>query len=1062
MQRVFFDWHKPFLPQVVRYLIERHLRDRRLDLSNALIVLPGKGAERRLEALLTAAIEQKVADKTIDPDWLAPELMTVGRLPEALYVPKRPFADSTASCLAWRRAIREMREEKPDRFSAFLPHSIDDGFSALTDIAQLVMGPDRELAAAGYDFQQVAQSRFLIPEERLRWSVLAELQERYWSILDSARLWDVQRARMIAVRQNECRTQKSVFVAGAIDLNLTLKKMLEQVADRVTILTFAPEEFADRYDEFGCVIPDSWDDITFDIPKSQIFKTASPVGEGVIAARLAHVSDQESEKVPLCRRLAIGVADEEVRPFLEQELSARGIEIDSAAGFAPEENRVVRLLKSTARFLARREFDAFAELVRMADVERYLLRAEPAIASADWLSALDRYQKQYVPDELPARYGEGAESAPDEEPEFRRRDRLNRQALRTVCQAVDRLLLPLTSDVASAADEAAEKTETAENTESPESIKTVLSRSGEVRRGIGRRLLPAEWIAPLDDFIAAIYPKPAGPSSEADRQTDAGIKTLHDFFTSLSLVPAPLAEPVTLDEWADLFSRYLKNVWLATPSSADALELLGWLDLALDDRPELIITGFCDEYVPSSRSADLFLPDRFRALLALENNRSRTARDAALLSSILANRPTTRFLFSRTSLGADPLRPSRFLLMNSDQEETARRILSFFADSDAPNPILPSADAIQPSARLSEPLPLKSPQMSFTAPILRMKGAVPDSFAVSSFKLFLESPYVWFLQRALNLERLSDSASELGPDLFGSLIHRALEAFGRDETIRRSNDPDEIAAFLDRQTDRLAHQYLQNCSAGTVLIQIELSRGRLRQFARWQARWQDAGNEILFVEKTCDQPLRRPVDKEPVTISGQIDRIDYNAELDRYYVFDYKTFDTVHQGKASDTKETFGGLLNLRPDNLIAAKYWKNFSYPPVLGDPNILENPVALGTGRSSNQWRHWVDLQLPLYLPLAKKILAESGRTVSQIQAGYIALPKSGAVGAYAADWSHGDLAEADATFAWAVRTIRRLWRDGVDPLALIDPANGARGILLPKTLPAYLNDYSAITLS
>lgn len=1049
MQRLFFDWHEPFLPQVVRYLIERHLRRKSLDLSNALIALPGKAALRRLEALLTAAIEKKVADRSIDPDWLAPELVTVGRLPETLYAAKRAFADLTVSCLAWRRAIREMREEEPARLSAFLPQNIDDGFSTLTDLAQLVMRPDRELAAAGYDFQQVASSQFLIPEERLRWSVLAELQERYWAILDSAQVWDIQRARNVAVRRNECRTQKSIFVAGAIDLNLTLKKMLEQVADRVTILAFAPEEFADRYDEFGCVLADKWDDVVFDIPKAQIFKTASPVGEGVIASRLADDLNHKPGEAPLCRRLAIGVADEEVRPFLEQELAARGFDVDSAAGLDPEENRVVRLLKSTARFLKRREFDAFAELVRMADFQRYLLRAEPAIASGDWLSALDRHQKNYVPDELPPQYGQETESASDEEPEWRRRDLVNRQALRTVCQAVDRLLLPLTSDISAATSETGKTTE---KTEAVESVESVLSRSDQVRRAMTRRLLPAEWIAPLDDFIAAVYPQRSEAPSEAERQVDAGIKELHDFFASLSLIPSSLAEPVALDELTDLFSRRLKNVRLATPSSTEALELLGWLDLALDDRPELIIAGFCDEYIPSSRLADLFLPDRCRSRLSLENNRSRAARDAALLMSILANRPETRFLFARTSLCADPLRPSRFLLMTSDKEETARRILSFFSDSDTPNPNLPSDAAACSSAR-----------SSFSAPILRMEGPVPDSFAVSSFKLFLETPYVWFLQRALNLERLSDQASELGPDLFGSLIHRALEAFGRDETVRRSNDPEIIAAFLDRQADRAARQYRRNRSAGTVLIQVELARGRLRQFAQWQARWRSAGNEILFAETTSAQPFRLAVDKEPVTISGQIDRIDYNAALDRYYVFDYKTFDTALQGKAPDSGETFGGLLNLRPDNLIAAKYWKNFSYPPVLGAPNILENPVATsGVGRSANKWRHWVDLQLPLYLPLAKQILAESGRTVSQIQAGYIALPKSGAVGAYAADWSHGDLAEADATFEWAIRSIRRLWRDGVDPLALIDPANPARGILLPKTLPAYLNDYSAIAFS
>ena len=40
---------------------------------------------------------------------------------------------------------------------------------------------------------------------------------------------------------------------------VTLRQMLDQVAERVTALVFAPPEWADRFDEHGCLLPDVWE-----------------------------------------------------------------------------------------------------------------------------------------------------------------------------------------------------------------------------------------------------------------------------------------------------------------------------------------------------------------------------------------------------------------------------------------------------------------------------------------------------------------------------------------------------------------------------------------------------------------------------------------------------------------------------------------------------------------------------------------------------------------------------------------------------------------------------------
>src|SRR5690606_38063570 len=74
------------------------------------------------------------------------------------------------------------------------------------------------------------------------------------------------------------------------------------------------------------------------------------------------------------------------------------------------------------------------------------------------------------------------------------------------------------------------------------------------------------------------------------------------------------------------------------PRDDAAVELLGWLELPLDDAPVLVITSFNEPYVPSSLDADLFLPNRLRQRLGVLDNERRCARDAYALNSMLASR----------------------------------------------------------------------------------------------------------------------------------------------------------------------------------------------------------------------------------------------------------------------------------------------------------------------------------------------------------------------------------------------------------------------------------------
>ena len=62
-----------------------------------------------------------------------------------------------------------------------------------------------------------------------------------------------------------------------------------------------------------------------------------------------------------------------------------------------------------------------------------------------------------------------------------------------------------------------------------------------------------------------------------------------------------------------------KRATATIPASltSDSVEMLGWLELPLDDAPALIVTSFNEGFVPQSLNSDLFMPNALAATLGI-------------------------------------------------------------------------------------------------------------------------------------------------------------------------------------------------------------------------------------------------------------------------------------------------------------------------------------------------------------------------------------------------------------------------------------------------------------
>lgn len=887
----FLGLARPSLHLAVDYLLERYATGDVLDLSEIVVVVPGGRAGRRLlEILVQTAAERSLL---LTP----PSIETVGQLPEQLYQPQRPFATDFVQQLAWARVLREADRQE---LGQILAAPTEGGDARWLEYGRMLSRLHTELAADGLDFQDVVRGGEKLDAfaERDRWMQLRRLQESYLALLDNLELWDIQTARLVAVQLRECRCRRDLILVGTVDMTLTLRRMLDQVADRVTALVFAPPDWSGRFDQHGCLISGEWENVELPVRDEQIHVVeGAPEQADRVARCLAGFDARYASD-----EIAIGLADESIAPLVQRQLAQCGIASRAAAGVPVSRTAPFRLLAAVEAYLRSGGYSQFAALVRHPDISALIERQG---LRGSWLDDLDRYYSEHLPSVLG-----GAHLSEDVSP-------------------------------------------------SVHAVHEIIERGVADFQGPPRPL--EQWSEAVRGVLRSVYGYRAWNRDDpAERLLIRVLKEIQKTLEEFSgTIPPDLMPTVAAADGLRLLAEQLQVAAIAPPSDPQAVELLGWLELPLDDAPALIVCGLNEGYVPSSLNADLFLPDALRSRLGLQDNTRRYARDAYALSTLLATRQHCELIAARRNADGDPLVPSR-LLFATDRETLARRALRLFTPP-APVAALPPlagtlvAPLERPDFQLPRPLPLEQP--------------IRD-LRVTAFRDYLACPYRFYLRHVLHLRTVDDASDELDGAFFGNLLHEVMRDFGG-SAYRDSTDADEIFAALEQALDLHVAEVFGARPLATVGVQIDQLRQRLRAFAEVQAPWAAQGWRIDRIEQPSpeDPGAEFDVDGQPIRLRGRIDRIDVNRDTGEQLILDYKSSDA---GKAPDAVHRKAG----------------------------------------------QWVDLQLPLY-----RHLAESLGLSGPVRLGYILLPKDvSCVRFELADWTSDELDEADETARGVVRAIRQ----------------------------------------
>jgi hypothetical protein len=860
-------------------------------------------------------------------------ILTVGSLPEILYRSARPLASPVLVRRAWGRALAEA--SAPVLEAALGPGLRRPGGRDDPGLPRLLDRLHRTVGAAGRDFESVADEcrRGFLFSDSNRWRALARLQVRMREALEAGGLMDREQARVQALAEGRVTQPGSLVLVSLAELPLVTHRMLERLEGEVRILVHAPGTEAHAFDALGTLRTEAWQERSVPIQDSHLAVVNGPVEQ----ARMVRGWISSLPGTYGAQDITVGVPDPSLVPYITRELETHGVPTRYAEGTPLSLAPPVQLLATLAEYLEEGRFSTLADLLRHPDL--------PVTAKPEWApERADRYFQRHLPHKLEKEVlGDG-------------------QARMDMVGIRDALNQMVPSD----------------------------SFAGEASL--------STWMPPILGFLEGVYGRLApDPDPEHFRVVLEASVLIRESAESLHRLPPELDEDCTAPQAIRVLMSELREGQIPPERVESAVELVGWLELQLDDAPAVVLTGVSDPFLPESVNADPFLPNTLRSRLGLEDNQARYARDVYRLTTLMASTQARLLVAGARDASGDPLRPSRLLLTGSD-EEVARRVLELSPEKpleEGP----PEQGAGESGVMESFPREVPASGRGFALPPEEFipVDELPQPFPVTAFRALLDDPYLWALQGVLKLEDTDYDLHELDPMGFGILAHEVLEEFARGPAASAREAP-IVSRSLGEILDDRARRRFGNHPLPAVLLQVEQLRARLARFSVWQAGWMASGWEILHVEaRTPQVGVPFDVDGDPVFLSGRIDRIDRHSETGEWRVFDIKTGEKAPQVRS------------------------------------------VRLRDG----QWR---DLQLPLYRWLLKELQGGGGENLdlppadTAVSLGYLPLPKGDApVEPDVASWTPEIL---ETAYEAAREAIRRLRLEGGVHFRPQETGKGARG--------------------
>ncbi len=777
---------------------------------------------------LRVLLDQYVIEQGLN--WVAPAITTVGKLPELLYKPRQSLATDLQQTLAWTEVLMGASEIELAPLLSNLPPR--EPITAWLDLAGTMRRLCEDLAADSLSPIDVIH-HLQTPAEKDRWACIAKLHARYIEALAAVELADPQEERRQALLERKCQTRREIILVGCVDLGLRTCQLIEAVQANVRLFIGAPELSANLFDKYGRVAAAQWLETHIEMDDEQWLSAGSADQQAHAAMEIVEQWRSESQE----NRCTVGITDPAFVPLVDTELCLRGFSPENLAGVSIASTAPGRLLRLIREMLVEWNWLSFSALCRHADVLHVMGQGTTA---KQILTDLDKMRATHFPVRFDAQLP-GAVNLEKDMP-----------GLFLILERLKDWLSPLRAPAQSL----------------------------------------SHWCKQLQQTIAAIYDvRYAQMDRESVDVHYLARAEMNQCLAHMAEVTAEMTLTMSCAVALEMAMEWLNTALYPEGHRADAIPIAGWLDLAMDDSPNMVVVGVNHPFVPQSITADAFLPGNLRSRLQVADNERRFARDAYVLQLILRSRPCCRLIVGRSGPDGSPTPPSR-LLSTCPSETTVKRISRLLGK--------PPRDPVVRSRWVSS-------NEKTQLPIPRPVQAAPlKAVSVTAFRDYLACPFRFYLRHVVGLRPLDDAAAELAANQFGDLVHAAVEYFGQ-STDRHLSDADTIYESLRHHLHRYAKEQYGDAPTAAVKLQIGQAERRLEIVADHQAERVRSGWTIHSVETAVSvgkdgtsKAFLETADKRKLFLKGRIDRIDYHPEKERWAIIDYKTHGHLPMSKHYD------------------------------------------------------------------------------------------------------------------------------------------------------------------
>jgi len=317
----------PFLSDAAQLLLSEVEQggDGPLDLRGLLVILPGREAGRHLRRLLVDAAAKR------GYGLLPPRIATHGRLEEICGASRYPLASGLEDRIAWVQSIREC----PADLLPLLGLDPDNlPTSALLPLAQLLAHLSYELRRDGVTLGQAAElAAPHDPAAALRLRAVERIEA-----LRSARLQGHGLTAAGAFDSDGCDLDLKVVLIGILEVPSRMRQWLQKL-DSVEVWIDNREQYSERYDDFGCPIPEQWEALPCPAPADLLVADEPRALAATLLQEIDHnCPDGDPDGV------TIGLVHQEMLPWLQESFRHCGVPLHIAGGTRHASTSCGRLL----------------------------------------------------------------------------------------------------------------------------------------------------------------------------------------------------------------------------------------------------------------------------------------------------------------------------------------------------------------------------------------------------------------------------------------------------------------------------------------------------------------------------------------------------------------------------------------------------------------------------------------------------------------------------------------------------------------------------------------------